>query len=395
MKSFFLLIISTTLALAAQAQKGFTINGKIDGKADGMKVYLRTPGWTEPPKTVDSAIIKNGRFTLKGAVAVPAQHILVIDRTPKGEKSSEKNWLATLFYLENSPITYAGHIDSLPTYYYNSKRVAKPPVIKGSATEDESAAFKASLTPLRKALGEVDKEYLEVYHKPALEGKFNTKEGMELAKKETALNKEVEAIKWKYIADHPKSVVAYDQAMNYFMGMFVELTVPQIDSLVALVAKGWAGTPQMEKITAAAEKAKHTAIGTKYQDFELVTTEGKKVMLSQYVPKGKYVMLEFWASWCGPCRGEIPHLREVNKHKAENFELVSISLDDSEADWKKAMEEEAMVWTQLADLKGFEAEIAKAYNIMGIPFSLLLDKEGHIIEVNVRGARLDVALENL
>lgn len=394
MKAILLSILSFAVALTVQAQNGFVITGNIKGNADGMKVYLRDNNW-QNPNTVDSAIIKNGQFVLRGSVAVPALYSLIIDKTPKSAPSSEKNWLMSRFYIENSNISFSGNIDSLPTYFYNSRRAVKPAIITGSKTEDESIAYKKSIEGLRKAYAVLDEQYLQLYHMPALEGKFNTKVGMALIKAQKIISKEMENFKWNYIAQHPSSVIAYDEAYNTLNGMFISLTVPQIDSLVGWIEKGWKGTPQMQALKADAEKAKKTALGTHYQDFELQTPDGKKVMLSQYVPKGKYVMLEFWASWCGPCRGEIPHLREVNKHKADNFEIVSISLDEDDAAWKKAMKEEAMVWTQLVDPHGFESKIAQAYNILGIPFSLLLDKEGRIIAANVRGAALDVALENL
>ena len=138
------------------------------------------------------------------------------------------------------------------------------------------------------------------------------------------------------------------------------------------------------------------AVGTKYSDIELVNPDGKKVKLSEYVPEGKYVMLEFWASWCGPCRGEIPHLREVYKeYKDKGFEIVSISIDRKDQDWKKAMKEENMVWTQLNDPGEFEGPVTQVYNIMGVPTCILLDKEGHIFKTDMRGAQLDAVLEEI
>ncbi|HEY4651065.1 MAG TPA: DUF4369 domain-containing protein, partial [Pontibacter sp.] len=205
-----------------QEQEEYTITGKIDGNADGMKVYLQTTEWPVA-KTVDSTVIKKGEFKFKGSVAVPAKHSIIIDATPKDKKSSERYWLRSTFYLENSPIEYIGHVDSLPSYYYNRKRVTAGPVIKGSATEDESKAFSASLGDVRKQLAATNEEYLAVYHVPAMEGKFNTAEGIALVRKEQQLKEELEKRKWQYIKDNPKSVVAYDQAMYYLHDMFVNL----------------------------------------------------------------------------------------------------------------------------------------------------------------------------
>ncbi len=229
----------------------------------------------------------------------------------------------------------------------------------------------------------------------ALEGKFNTKEGIELVKKQKVVQKKIDDLRWKYIMDHPNSVVAYDQATQYMNGFSLQLNARQLDSLRATIAKGWTGTRKYTVFDSMVENAKKGAIGVKYMDFELITQIGGKAMLSDYVSDKKYVLLEFWASWCGPCRGEIPHLKEVNGQKAENFEIISISLDESDEDWKKAIDEEGMNWVQLSAPQGFESPIAKAYNILGIPFSLLLDRDGKIIASGVRGAWLEEKLEGL
>ena len=113
---------------------------------------------------------------------------------------------------------------------------------------------------------------------------------------------------------------------------------------------------------------------------------------------GQYNMVEFWASWCGPCRGEIPHLRHVHDiygKSKDTFNMISVSIDNKESDWKKALEEESMKWTQLCDLKGWQGEVINKYKIQGVPFCLILDRDGRIIDHGVRGAELDVALINL
>ena len=185
-------------------------------------------------------------------------------------------------------------------------------------------------------------------------------------------------------------------AKQYFQDMYVRITPEQIDELEVLVDQAWPNTTKASEFKAMAEKGKRVAVGTKYSDIELVNPDGKKVKLSEYVPEGKYVMLEFWASWCGPCRGEIPHLREVYKeYKDKGFEIVSISIDRKDQDWKKAMKEENMVWTQLNDPGEFEGPVTQVYNIMGVPTCILLDKEGHIFKTDMRGAQLDAVLEEI
>ncbi|WP_190242663.1 TlpA disulfide reductase family protein [Hymenobacter lapidiphilus] len=394
MKNLLLLTAALLTTGAALAQGQYTIDGRVANAPDGLKVYLQDTQWPES-NMVDSTVMKNGRFAFKGKLASPDLHRIIIDKTPAGEKTSQRNWLMSSFYLENSPIIYAGNLDSLPTFYYKRNRVVAQPKITGSATENQAVAFRQSIAPLSKQLAATNKQYTDEFHLPSLEGKFNTPVGIKLAKQEWALDDQLRQRKLDFIKANPSSVVAYDQASYFLGGMFVDMTVPQISELQALLEKGWAGTPRMAAFNAKAEKAKRTAIGTKYQDFMLTTPEGKQVKLSSLVPKGKYTLIEFWASWCGPCRAEIPHLRNVYDTKGKSFQIVSISLDDKDADWRKAMKEEGMIWPQLVDPKGFEGDISKAYGILAIPFSLMLDKEGRIMRVEMRGAYLDATLQDL
>lgn len=372
------------------AQEKYTIDGTVRGKANGNKVYLYKNNYDQDV-LMDSTVIKNGKFQFKGSVQSPMYYRLVIDRTPKGESSSEKYWTSSSFYLENSPITFDSNIDSLTTYYYKPNKQAA--VIKGSKTEDESIAFKESIKELRAQVRELDKEYMEKYHLPTMEGVYNTEDGIRIIKAMEPVEKAIKAKQMDYIRNNPQSIVAYDMAKINFLGMFNELTEQEINDLQAVVKKGWDGTERYAKFMELSEPAKKTALFTKYQDFTLVDTLGNKVAISSLVPKDGYCMLEFWASWCGPCRGEIPHLVKINeKYKDAGFKIISISIDEKDAHWRKAMKEENMTWDQLNDPNGFDGEISKAYNILGIPFAILLDSNGRIVDFNMRGAKLDAAL---
>ena len=376
------------------AQKSYTVTGNIANSNNGTKVYLKSEGTIKKPID-DSTTIQNGKFIFRGSVDAPVLVKITIDRTPAGQKSGPNTWAASNFYLENSPISYTGDLKTHPGYYYKKNIATIPPVIKGSVAQQQSEKFNAGIADVKKQQRSTDDEYLKVYHMPAMEGKFNTEEGIALANKFNELSDQVFKYTMDYIHSNPKSIVAYDQASYMLAGYTATLTIPQINDLVQVIGKEWKGTYNMEKFLVGAEDGKKTAIGIKYQDFEFQTPDGKKAMLSQYVPKGKVVMLEFWASWCGPCRAEIPHLKHLNETKSDQFSIVSISLDENDASWKKAMKEEWMIWTQLVDYKGFEGEISKAYNIFGIPHSLILDEEGRIMKVGLRGAFLDAYLEKM
>ena len=394
MRTVIIVLACLLAGYSCQKAPRYVINGKISGNAEGMKVVLNRVDYPQS-ELIDSTVIKDGKFVFEGVVAEPGYYTIQIDRNPKGGEFSPRNVTNSPFYLENSVISCSGNIDSLPTMYWSDKP-RKAAKVSGSAMEDLYKKFQADGRELRNRLGDLHGQYLEEYHRPALDGVFNKKKGIELARAMEKLEKQLADMKWEFVKNNIQTVVGFDMAKQYFQDMYVRITPGQIDELETLVEKAWPNTEKATEFKKMAEVGKRIAVGAKYPDIELVNPEGKKVKLSEYVPAGKYAMLEFWASWCGPCRGEIPHLREVYKeYKDKGFEIISISIDRNDAEWKKAMKEENMVWTQLNDPGEFNGPVAKVYNVQGVPTCILLDKEGRIFKTDMRGAQLDAVLEEI
>lgn len=144
-----------------------------------------------------------------------------------------------------------------------------------------------------------------------------------------------------------------------------------------------------------ANMEKH-AIGKLFTDMTIPDMNGKERKLSEWIGKGKYVMIDFWASWCGPCRQEMPNVVEnYKKYHAKGFEIIGISFDRSAEPWKKAVEQMGMTWPQLSDLGYWQSAAAGVYGINSIPASILFDGEGKIIATNLRGEKLGEKLQEL
>lgn len=154
--------------------------------------------------------------------------------------------------------------------------------------------------------------------------------------------------------------------------------------------------PEVARVAARLQALDNTAIGLPFTDLCMFDPKGKEMSISDYVGKGKYVFIDFWASWCAPCRAEKPHeIAAYNKYKNKGFEIIGVSLDNNHEAWTTAIKELGLTWPQMSDMKGGQSEAYKLYGIVGIPHSVLLNKEGIIIAKELRGGALEKKLDEL
>lgn len=180
-----------------------------------------------------------------------------------------------------------------------------------------------------------------------------------------------------------------------FITMYSDLIAP--DTLAAyLKTYPHRGNGMLKDIVGLVEAEERKATGAPFTDIALNDMAGKTVRLSDYVGKGNYVLVDFWASWCGPCRAEMPNVRNVyNRFHPKGFEIVGISLDSQSDDWRQATEQMGITWPQMSDLKGWKSEAATLYGVRSIPFTLLFDPDGKVVATGLRGESLMQKLEQV
>jgi peroxiredoxin len=196
----------------------------------------------------------------------------------------------------------------------------------------------------------------------------------------------------QYIKEQPASLGVINLLQNNTLDK--EQYFDTYQAVADKLKKEWPNYTVAKNFVIEVEKLKKLAVGQPAPEIALPNTEGQLTKLSSF--KGKYVLVDFWAKWCGPCRKENPNVvKAYNQFKDKGFTVFGVSLDRNKEDWVKAINEDGLTWTHVSDLKFWQSEAAKTYNITSIPFSLLLDPNGVIIAKNLRGPALEAKLTEI
>ena len=363
MKKIVYLFAVGTMALAAcSSDPAYKISGTIENVADGEYVYLSEAKGRELVK-LDSAVVTAGAFTFEGRQDAAVNRIITFTpaegRAPRYDFFLENGNIAMTLGKENTSVT-------------------------GTPNNDIYQAYKNEMLPLNKQYGDLYKQY-------KAEGTTDEQKA-ELEKQMEEIDNKMNALTFSTIENNIVNPVGIHLWPSNSYGM--ELS--QLQALAAKVPAEFKTVPSIEKLLNRIVVLEKTAVGQKFTDFTMNDPEGNPVKLSDIIAKNKYTLIDFWASWCGPCRMEMPNVvaayKEYNK---KGFGIVGVSLDRDAEAWKKGIKDLGMTWDHMSDVKYWDCEGAKLYGVNSIPATVLVAQDGTIVARNVRGAAIKEKLAEL
>ena len=365
MKKILFLSAIAVLFAACQNKSEYTVQGTITGEEfEGQQVYLEK--WADSIMVpVDSAIIIDGKFTIKGKTSSPILSFMTID----GERSN----VCTMLMVEPGTVNVT---------YDSSFHIS------GSSINSDFTDYNAKQESLNTQIRAISQQY----NVATSEGTMNEELDEKL---KSDFNEKVDESK-SLTFDFIKSNIDNELGQYLFMASSDMFEIEQQKELLALTNEEFKSTKNIKRIINHIETQEAVAIGKNFIDFTMKNPKGEDVSLSDYVGKGKYVFVDFWAAWCGPCISEMPNVVEAyKKYKNKGLEIVGVSLDQDRDEWIQGIEDLNMTWPQMSDLKLWESEAVGLYAIRSIPHTVLLDKEGKIIEKDLRGEQLHEKLAEL
>lgn len=358
MKKLLLTIVAAMMMANVPAQNGYTITGTAEGTVKGDTVFLcEMQGWFAMVP-IDTAIVKKGQFQFTGSFDGCVHRYLLAMH--KGEVACTSGIL-----LENAPIKVQMFKDEKKNIVEGGpSNQLWNEYEEGAKVFDDRMAHDWGIC-LDTTIAEKDKVKERLLVNTYSDDRRNFTK--------------------RFMLQHIGTPVA-DYLLQGTLNDFSKEEQEQVLQLFGQQKNQYfvyKGLMKERKAEAA------TGVGAQYTDFSMPDPNGKVISISDFVSKNKYTLVDFWASWCGPCRAEMPNVvKTYDMYHAKGFEVVGVSLDNNKEAWVKAIGQLKMPWPQMSDIKGWGCEGAALYNVKGIPANVLIDQQGKIVAKNLRGEDL-------
>lgn len=364
MKKILLMATAGLLAFAScQEKAGYTIKGTIEGVAEGDTVYLQNFVDGSLVK-MDSAVVKGGAFEFKGT-----PDSVTVSRYVTYRKNGMR--MTAMVFIEKGDITL--------------NMGAEANKVAGTMCNDAYQQFMDKFVA-------INKEMSEIYQKSKTDTTLTDDQRKDLEKQLAEKDSLGTEMVYNCINENINNLVGV-QLLTSYANAF---ETAKVKALLDKVPAAYSADKDIVALKEHIATIEKTEVGQKFIDFAMNTPEGKEVKLSDFISQNKYTLIDFWASWCGPCRAEMPNLvAAYNAFKAKGFGIVGVSLDNNAEAWKKAIKDLNITWAQMSDLKGWSCEGAKLYGVRAIPATVLVDQEGTIVARNLRGEELAAKLGEL
>ncbi|MDR3341093.1 MAG: AhpC/TSA family protein [Candidatus Symbiothrix sp.] len=362
---FLACFISTLLCHVCHAQQNtFNVKANIGNIKDNTKVRLSY--YVDGELKTDSTYAKDNKFEISGNITTPSKALLEVLADNTSKKRSR-----LVFYVENGSILL------------NSSDSLENVTIANSKLNAEVKEWK----DFTKSVQEANEKLSATYQSASAEEKQSEAFMNQINRVNDSIETKEKELAKIFIGKHPDSFFCLDQLFTIYLGYSPDGV--EAESLFASLSPELKNSSDGKKYAAKIESWKNTSIGAIAPNFTQNDPDGNPVKLSDF--RGKYVLLDFWASWCGPCRKENPNVvKAYNDYKDKGFTVLGVSLDNEKGHsaWLAAIEKDQLTWTHVSDLKYWNNEAAKLYAINAIPANFLLDPNGKIIGRNLRGEAL-------
>ena len=359
-------MIAACMLHACIPQAGYNISGEL-ADADGMKLTLEKVTPDADPVRIDSCVVKKGKFRMKGRVEYPEYCLLYAgDNGP------------LQMFVENADINITLNLQNI-----------QDSEVAGSEETDLLRDFYRSMFAFEDSAKRVNEEYLAL----KLSGETDTvKEKIQIDRMDAIRQQRIDFMK-QFTEEHLNRMVsALIVNNNLARHLHPDELLMYANGFDAVNSK----SPWVQNIREKADAANRLAIGQPFVDFNMLTPDGDEIALSDHAGKGKYVLIDFWASWCPPCRMANPHIVKLySLYKDKDFEIVGVSLDRDKTEWTKAIDDDELTWVHMSDLKYWQNKGAKLYAVSSIPHTVLLDRDGTILDKGLDAGALEKKLAEL